>query len=494
MSSSSSLGPPFAYQPSPRAPSFSRHAPHPSEASTASSASRSSASGSSSHDARSSYTSYASSYCSYDDCLESDADDDGGSVLEDLCELSLSHESTTPDSPPRYAASTDSSELLRERTRYRSSASVVQPLQPRQRHHPNLDATRLGGGVGALMPGFDNNTAAAHLSFLATLGDLDRCFCGKDAEEDSIYCSRACAQTDALNALCGGSSAEDGSASDGASLRSGSSGGNTVESHYRRVEREEVRREKERQARAARERAAKKRGSDASSTSAKDRQRGGLWRSNVDVSSVKTSSGSSSTTSSLAAPTRLPPPRTSSRRTPSLSSSASTCSSAAPSPLTPSFPSDSHLDPSMPFIVEPPERPTTPLGHSPASPEVSDIYAAYLTATPLASDKLRTPTQERSTPRSGPTLPPTDDDSPTARGCDLSAVGLRMLQLCGSPARSSGHGEEDEARDRLESLTTTEGGWGGREIKERMARKGSTARGHTKGKLSFEDVVGILGA
>ncbi|GAA5970172.1 hypothetical protein JCM3765_006902 [Sporobolomyces pararoseus] len=500
-----SLGPAFNYSPSTSSRSSPTnlkavHAPKPSLSSTRSLASSSN---------RSSYTSYTSSYCSYRDTEaeeeEGEEDEDDRSILEDLLEnLSnprASNALENPSSPPRIPTTRDSSQQLRERTRYRSSASI-QPLASTSNSSTSMDLS----------------------AFLASLPpSLDKCFCGQEVEEDSIYCSRLCAQEDALNALCGASSgAED---SDRASLVSGSSGSaasQSGESHYRRVEREEVRREKERQAKLARERAVARRrareGESVSSAGSTGSKKGSLWRSNVDVGSLKTHSPSASTSTS------------SNHRagTPSLSSSVSSLAStsSASSPISPSFPpprSTSHQVPqiSPPVILAPP-RPTTP---SPPSPlrDVSDIYSSYLATTPLApstssdSKLLRTPRQnDGSTPRSAYPQTPYDeeeeedveDDSPTGRaarfrngqqqqqqpGCGVSDVGLRMLELCSSYPSSPSEDLLSESLDQVQTGTPSLG-WGHREMQERMNRKqGRNGAGHTKGKLSFEDVVGILGA
>ncbi|GAA6024753.1 hypothetical protein JCM11491_004802 [Sporobolomyces phaffii] len=482
----STLGPAFTYSPSSASTSSSsKHAPNPSLSSTHSRATTSSGSN------RSSYTSYTSSYCSY---RESDRDedefDDDRSILEDLLDNLTTRTSVLEpaESPPRIPR--DSSHQLRERTRYRSSASI----------HP----------LAAPEPATSSSRSMDLSAFLASLPpSLDKCFCGNDVEEDSIYCSRLCAQEDALNALCGTSSgAED---SDRASLVSGSSGSaasQTGESHYRRVEREEVRREKERQAKLARERAVARRrareGESVSSAGSSGSKKGSLWRSNADVGSLKTTSSSSSNRA----------------ETPSLSSSISSLSSTS-SPISPSFPpSASARVPQLatPVIFAPP-RPTTP---SPPSPlrDMSDIYSSYLATTPLApassdSKLLRTPRQHdsaypNSTPRSMYPQTPFDeeDDSPTSRaarlraqhqsppapGCGVSDVGLRMLELCSSYPSSPDLLSEslDQVHTEAPSL-----GWGHREMQERMSRKqgrNGPSSGHTKGKLSFEDVVGILGA
>ncbi|GAA6054674.1 hypothetical protein JCM3770_006381 [Rhodotorula araucariae] len=511
-----------------RADSLAHHATHAPQASTSSTASDSSRGYSTTRSAVSStYTAFTSDSYDHDDACACDDDySDAGSVLDDLYRDFASSPPSRPatrESPPRFhqpSASTDSTMQLRERTRYRSSASLMPAAVGGAPHH-------LAGAFGSLSIASTTSSSAqaapdSHMALLAALAatssTLDRCFCGAEPEEDSIYCSRACAQADALNALCGTSSgAEDAaSSSDAASLRSGSSGGSGgIDSHYRRVEREETRRAKERERALRREEKERKaRAAERERAEADDARRapGSLWRSEGDVCTARRPSQERV----------APPPRTSSRRTPSLSSSASSLpSSAAPSPISPSFPHHAGYPPSSsvpdtfsPFIVEPPTpaslsfpshshalnivaeepslapRPCTPnpklLPAAHGALDAGDIYSSYLLATPQAGDKLRTPTQHpsdgsadasHSTPRAAfPHTPggadDDDDESPTQRGAGAAGIGLRMLEMCGS---------DDEGDDEVPPLRA-----GGH---RRAAPLGS---GHTKGKLSFDDVVGIL--
>ncbi|GAA5915341.1 hypothetical protein JCM8208_001703 [Rhodotorula glutinis] len=537
-----SLGAAFQYPV--RGDSLQQHgAQHAQQASTSSSSSATSSSNfrspSTARSAVSStYTSFTSDSYDHDDACD-DGYSDAGSVLDSLYRDFSS--ARLDGSPPRFhqhTPSTDSTMQLRERTRYRSSASFLPGASPAppSSSSAQLPHHHLEGAFGHLS--LASSAAAAppdsHMALLAALAatssTLDRCFCGAEPEEDSIYCSRACAQADALNALCGtSSSAEDAaSSSDAASLRSGSSGGSGgssggPDSHYRRVRREEERRAKER------ERAQRKEDKARKARALEERERvQAEERRSSDVGSLRSSSHESV----------APPPRTSSRRTPSLSSSVSSlASSAAPSPISPAFPYHPAFPPhrassssSSPFIVEPPTpstlsfhdaplgpvaeeellaRPCTPNprahhysagAHSPASPahlDASDIYSSYLLATPQAGDKLRTPTQLpgsgsgsgcNSTPRAAfPHTPggpdDVDDDSPTQRGSGAGAgatgatgtagVGLRMLELCDS---------DDEYDDGDEVAPLRVG----------HRRAAPLGGGHTKGKLSFDDVVGIL--
>ncbi|GJN94473.1 hypothetical protein Rhopal_007553-T1 [Rhodotorula paludigena] len=522
------------------------HQPQPST-SSASSASHSASSrgrGYSSATSRSvASTSYTSVASSSDDCGYDDEDcysDAGQSVLDDLYDdlaASTRRSITNADSPPRFLSDmahdsdVDSAVRMRERTRYRSSASVVAAHQHPLGAFGNLSISSSLSPPAALAPSHQHADEPArprpsHMSLLSALASassssLDRCFCGALPEEDSIYCSRACAQADALNALCGGSSgAEDAgqaSSSDAASWRSSSASGSSGrlsggESHYRRVEREEARRQREKERAARREERERK--------AAKECERAAAQAFEEEERKIQHSlrrfqhPQQSDVGRERQQHAYAPPPRTSSRRTPSLSSSISSlASSAAPSPISPSFstappspwivepasPDDTTFPTSSSHALAPPLRPCTPNAHMGAT--AGDVYASYLATTPLANDKLRTPTQHpyglspssscspdglHSTPRAAGPFPYSpgpgqDDDSPTQRGAGAGAdVGLRMLELCASDSSES---EADEAEyiDRVAPL--------------RQHRRGAPlGGGHTKGKLSFDDVVGILGA
>lgn len=111
-----------------------------------------------------------------------------------------------------------------------------------------------------------------------------------------------------------------------------------------------------------------------------------------------------------------------------------------------------------------------------------------------------------------------DEDSPTQRGGGgLSDVGLRMLELCASDDEDEEDDRgrrwsHDESRDSFDAHDDGTACWtGGQALQRRMAdRSASSSRrssmsasatdedrrgyGHTRGKLSFDDVVGILGA
>ncbi|GAA5848655.1 hypothetical protein JCM9279_002730 [Rhodotorula babjevae] len=543
-----SLGAAFQYPV--RGDSLQQHgAQHVAQASTSSASTTSSSDFRSPSTARSAasstYTSFTSDSYDHDDACD-DGYSDAGSVLDSLYRDFSS--ARLEDSPPRFhqhTASTDSTMQLRERTRYRSSASFAPGAAPAPSSSSSAQPPHhhLEGAFGHLSLASTAAAAApdSHMALLAALAatssTLDRCFCGAEPEDDSIYCSRACAQADALNALCGtSSSAEDAaSSSDAASLRSGSSGGSSgaggIDSHYRRVRREEERKAKERESAQRKEDKARK------ARALEERERAQAQERRSTSGSLRRSEGDVGSSRASAQDSVAPPPRTSSRRTPSLSSSVSSlASSAAPSPISPAFPQyaafpphhASSLSSSSPFIVEPPTpsthsfhdaplgpvaeeellaRPCTPNprahhhasfgAHSPASPahlDASDIYSSYLLTTPQAGDKLRTPTQLphayysgsgsgsgsgcNSTPRAAfPHTPggpdDVDDDSPTQRGAGATGtagVGLRMLELCDS---------DDEDDD----VAPLRGG---------HRRAAPLGGGHTKGKLSFDDVVGIL--
>ncbi|TNY17328.1 Proteophosphoglycan ppg4 [Rhodotorula diobovata] len=496
------------------------HAPQASTSSSSSSFDSRSRNSTARSAVSSTYTSFTSDSYDQDDACD-DGYSDSGSVLDSLYRDFSS--SRLDDSPPRFhkhTPSTDSTMQLRERTRYRSSASLMAGPGAR----PGGGAPHLDGAFGhlSLAPSAAPDSHMALLAALAAASStLDRCFCGGEPEEDSIYCSRPCAQADALNALCGTSSSaeEVASSSDAASMRSGSSvgsGSGGIDSHYRRVEREEMRRAKERErAQRKQEKERKARAAEERTLAERGRTPGSLYRSEGDVGAARIASQESV----------APPPRTSSRRTPSLSSSISSlASSAAPSPISPAFPHHAGFPPhqaTSPFIVEPPTpschsfhdaplgavaeeeplaRPCTPNPkgqpphfHSPASPahlDAGDIYGSYLLATPQAGDKLRTPTQHpHSESRSGSTSNSTpraafpgehgdDDDSPTQRGsgaAGVAGVGLRMLELCDSDDEFD-DGEADQVAP----------------LRAGHRRGAPLGGGHTKGKLSFDDVVGIL--
>lgn len=70
-----------------------------------------------------------------------------------------------------------------------------------------------------------------------------------------------------------------------------------------------------------------------------------------------------------------------------------------------------------------------------------------------------------------------------------------MLELCSSYPSSPVDDLLSESLDQVH-VEPKSLGWGHREMQERMTRKqgrNGVNSGHTKGKLSFEDVVGILG-
>lgn len=482
---------------------------------------------------------------------------------------------------------TDSTLLLRERTRYRSSASYAPPLATTYPLQGAFGSLSISSSAAVSQEEYEADDAQlgssenAHLELLAALAatstTLDTCFCGSAPEEDSIYCSRTCAQADALNALCGGGGSgsassggdEDGAgSSDAASLRSYQSSSNASclssgaeSSHYRRVEKEETRRatEKERALRRLR----------SSHRKPVPKQHGFEMTTSSNASPSSASRPSSSSRASPALRTASSRSRPRSPATASSQRSSSSC--VPPSPLRDSVPSPCIVEPDS---ASPPEedapqglgfeqfRPCTPSPRIGASSQnkdgsmlVSDIYASYLSATPRDGHQnlLQTPTSHHlgassaphtldslaATPRAmylaqgGPAVHRDDDDeedeeSPTQH-CGNSNVGLRMLELCdsddedASDRRGRGKNERedegqtwshrqyyDEARDSL-----SESGWaGGHRMQQRMAeRTSSTSRasdrscsprsssaaasrmyGHMRGKLSFDDVVGILGA
>lgn len=266
---------------------------------------------------------------------------------------------------------------------------------------------------------------------------LSTCFCGNQPEEDSIYCSRTCAQADALQALNGGGGLAEG-AGDADSVRSGSTG--TSSSHYRRVEREE---------RAVREEEARRKREEA-------KERTGQWTSRL---------GGRSSNGSNKMSTRPLPPRTSSKRapksnssTPSLTSSLSSATSSSSSAFSATEEHRTHPH----LFIDAPSSPSP-------QPSPSGIDAE---ATPRAGFA-------RSTSRRALT----DDEygvAPAPPPSSSSQVGLGYMSMMLASE------EEDEEEDRVGSWG---GGQRGKELKERVVRGRG---GHKRGKLSFDDVMGIM--
>ena len=522
---------------------------------------------------------YGSPSCSKSRPFMLDDDD-----VDDECGA---HRQVGEDDEDDQLPRTDSTLLLRERTRYRSSASYAPPLATTYPLQGAFGSLSISSSAAVSQEEYEADDAQlgssenAHLELLAALAatstTLDTCFCGSAPEEDSIYCSRACAQADALNALCGGGGSgsassgndEDGAgSSDAASLRSYQSSSNASclssgaeSSHYRRVEREETRRatEKERALRRLR----------SSHRKPAPKQHG----SETTTSSRSSSAASMPTSSSRASPALRTASSRSRPRSPATASSQRSSSSCVPpSPLRDSVPSPCIVEPdsASPREEDAPQglgfeqfRPCTPSPRIGASTQnkdgsmlVSDIYASYLTATPRDGrhNLLQTPTSHHlsaasSAPHTLDSLATTpramylssqggqavhgdngeeDEESPTQH-CGTSNVGLRMLELCdsddedasdqrrGGKIQREDEGQTwsrqqhyDEARDSL-----SESGWaGGHRMQQRMAERTSSSSratdrscspasssaaagrmyGHMRGKLSFDDVVGILGA
>ncbi|KAL8280460.1 hypothetical protein RQP46_007108 [Phenoliferia psychrophenolica] len=266
----------------------------------------------------------------------------------------------------------------------------------------------------------------------------DRCFCGEPADEDSIYCSSACGRKDAMQALCA----------------EGDSKSHASGSHYRRVELEENKREKERQRAKAREK--------------RDRQtasaRMGTWRFGAGAATDSRSPPSPSPTPSYQSSTssrrrsRDPSERSDSvnSHVPSLSSdSSSSVVSYADSESSLSSPTSASFIPSTPPQHSHKHFPPSP--HSTLCGEI-DIYDSYLgTATPIA----------RAQPSPDPSSP------------------FKTFTLGG---RSPQFGSEEE-RDFVEHGI----GFGGQQLKARIQSRTPRTHGHQKAKLSFDDVVGIMG-
>ncbi|KAI5481361.1 hypothetical protein MNV49_004983 [Pseudohyphozyma bogoriensis] len=288
----------------------------------------------------------------------------------------------------------------------------------------------------------------------------DRCFCGKPADEDSIYCSVACGRRDAMDALCG---SEDGASSERPSSPEDSS-------HYRRVRKAEARREQERQR-------------DHEQREKEKKARLGAWRFNNTspshssaTSATSSASRHPSSASSISKPRRRASPphistRSDSRSTngthssvPSLSTSSvasySTCDSELSTPATPTFPPTPGDEPSTPPRIKF-DPATSTLDDILAS---EDMYNSFLALTPKG--RPRTP-QDR-TPTAGESLHP--------GGFGAAGLGLALAV--------------DEERDEVGRLSGI--GWQGEQLKERV--KGKMARTHQRQKLSFDDVCVIMKA
>ena len=258
------------------------------------------------------------------------------------------------------------------------------------------------------------------------------------ASPDRCFCGAA-ADEDSIycGAVCGRKDAMQALCAEGDS-KSAASG-----SHYRRVEIEEAKREKER------ERARERDKSGATS-------RMGTWRFGAGAGASPAPSPSPSPTPSFQSSTsserlsRTPSPRAASRSestsshasVPSLSNS-SVASYATSDDSSLSSPTSPHFFPSTP-----------PQSHGFLG--AADIYDSYL-ATP--------------TPRANASTLPTSPFKKLALGPQL------------------GYGLEEE-RDEVASGI----GYGGQQLKERVKGRMARGQGHQKGKLSFEDVVGIMNA
>lgn len=241
---------------------------------------------------------------------------------------------------------------------------------------------------------------------------------------------------------------------------SGSTTPGGAETHYRRVEMEEARKDRERTAARRAERAAAGRGSKGGKVGNWGAVEGGARKGSGSLG--KPSEGGRSTHSSV----------------PSLSAS-STTSSAVASPVSPTFPNSSFLSAHRPASPHPTLRPSS---HSSSS---EDLLAAYMTAHQLTPKQParripRSPTDQDRTPPAH-LLGPADE----AEGSLLSyAKGLSQDERVGM-----GYMEfmaREEEADRLAGLGMAEG------AVPRVRRQ--AAQKHTKGKLSFDDVLSVMGA
>jgi len=255
------------------------------------------------------------------------------------------------------------------------------------------------------------------------------------------------------------------SASGSTHRSSGSTTPGGAETHYRRIEMEEARKERERSAARRAERSAVGGGRAGRARQAKVGNWGaveGEMGTKTKGSSRKASASARSTHSSV----------------PSLSAS-STTSSAVASPVSPTFPHSTFLQAHRPASPHPTLRPS-----SGSSSE--DLLSAYMTS------HQTTPKQGRRLPRS-----PIDHDrtppahflasyaaADEAEGSILSyAKGLSQDERVGM-----GYMEfmaREEEADRVAGLGMAD---------DAVPRVRNGAQRHTRGKLSFDDVLSVMGA
>lgn len=364
------------------------------------------------------------------------------------------------------------------------------------------DLPPLFSTLAAMVSGGDSSRSSS--PYVDSSASGQSCFCGNLAEEDSIYCSVTCGRKDALQALCAGTDNETeeeeededstaeilrsttSSSYSGSGRGSGSGGRPDYQrggrSHYRRVELAEKERERQRE-------------KEREETKAEDVRRMARWTYSKQDHS-RTPSSASSTGS---AP--QPPPKTLRRRSPppSASSIRSMVSESS---------SNSHMThssvPSLSNSSVASYATTASSFHSHYYPPAAPYFSPSTSLEPLCGQSLPVTPQPSalgishsdSTPKIGKSVSPfpsrysQDDQFYYERGEDDDMEGLAYLN--GSEEDASGNGgRREEELDRVE----TELGWIGRKLHDREAlavAQGRSPMGHERGKLSFDDVVGIL--
>ncbi|SGY83976.1 BQ5605_C009g05667 [Microbotryum silenes-dioicae] len=335
---------------------------------------------------------------------------------------------------------------------------------------------------------------------------IDLCFCGRVAEEDSIYCGRECSRADALNALCGG---QEGEPTTPLSAKHeavatpimgsrptsfGSSDG--VVSHYRR--RVERKRAEERISQELWQSRNNSRTNLHSNPSVSSPRR-------LSGSSVASSASTSSSTGFKRSPRDLSqrkpvPTRDSTGSTqskaPSLSSSlaspASSCCSTrnhsyakTAEPASPRsyqqpkiiFPSPTRILPTRSVV-----RATGLTSNRALSTNFDeDLFASSLDATPTLATihGRRAPLSDEE--YGVPSLNRHSSDSLMDAAYGYGSVGLMMLQ-------SDEDEDDDDEDDVVAGLSS------GQKLKARVRAQMVPRPGHTRGKLSFDDVLNLLGS
>ncbi|SCV74668.1 BQ2448_7697 [Microbotryum intermedium] len=333
---------------------------------------------------------------------------------------------------------------------------------------------------------------------------IDLCFCGRVAEADSIYCGRECSRVDAMNALCGGQedqpttplSAEYETVTTPVlALRPTSFGSSDgVVSHYRR--RVERKRAEERISQELWQSRNNSRSNLHSSASLSSSRR--LSGSSV-ASSASTSSSAAAERSPRDPSRRKPVPTRDSTgsthsKAPSLSSSlaspaSSCCSPRIPHHATMAEPSSPRLY-QQPKIIFPSPTRTSPtrsvtcatgLASSRAlSTNVDeDLFASSLDATPTLATIHGRRAALSDEEYGVPSLDRYSSDSSMDAAFGYGSVGLMMLQS---------DDDEDDEHDLVAGLSS------GQKLKARVRAQMVPRPGHTRGKLSFDDVLNLLGS